>query len=270
MCMQDNYFQFNGRFYRQTFGTSMMGNALLPLLANIFMADYESKLSKLKIFPKIWIGYVDDIFCVMKKDTIDRLLVIMNRRQNTIKFTHEIEKNGTLKSELKSNAWIKKLSFNVYRKPNATPRYIPNESHHSIQHKSAAFNSMVHRLVNIPMSPDDVVSELNEIKNIAKINDPKHFDDRIHTNHRKKNKLQRLTTLIPVSKDRPNKRHLITFYPHITITNYKIFSANTTSIWYIPTNEHSGTFLVIEKTSSEFWRNPGCIKSSVLVAMLCI
>jgi hypothetical protein len=45
---------------------------------------------------------------------------------------------------------------------------------------------MVHRLVNIPMSPDDVVSELNEIKNIAKINDPEHFVDRIHTNHRKK------------------------------------------------------------------------------------
>jgi hypothetical protein len=66
----------------------------------------------------------------------------------------------------------KKLSFNVYRKPTATPRYISNESHHNIQHKSAAFNSMVHRLVTIPMSPDDAVSELNEIKNIAKI---KHF-----------------------------------------------------------------------------------------------
>jgi hypothetical protein len=55
MCMQDNYFQFNGQFYRQTFGTSM-GNALSPLLANIFMADFESKLSKLKILPKIGYG----------------------------------------------------------------------------------------------------------------------------------------------------------------------------------------------------------------------
>jgi hypothetical protein len=40
MCMQDNYFQFNGHFYRQTFGTSMW-NALSPFLANIFMADLE-------------------------------------------------------------------------------------------------------------------------------------------------------------------------------------------------------------------------------------
>jgi hypothetical protein len=217
MCMQDNYFQFNGRFYRQTFGTSME-NALSPLVANIFRADFDSKLSKLKIFPKIWIRYVDDIFCVIKKDTIDRLLAIINRRHNTIKFTHEIENNGTLCFlDTQIKRLNKKLSFNVYRKPTATPRYIPNESHHSIQHKSAAFNSMVHRLVTIPKSPDDAVLELNEIKNIAKINGyPEHFVDRIHTKHLKKNELQRLTTLIPISEDRPNKRHSITFYPHIT------------------------------------------------------
>jgi hypothetical protein len=69
MCMQYNYFQFNGHYYRQTFGTSM-GNALSPFLANIFMADLETRLSKLKIFPKIWTRYVNDIFCVMKKNTI--------------------------------------------------------------------------------------------------------------------------------------------------------------------------------------------------------
>jgi hypothetical protein len=98
MCMQDTYFQFNGHYYRQTLGTSME-NTLSPFLANFFMADLETRLSKprskLKIFPKIWIRYVvvDDIFCVMKKNTIDRMLVIMNRRHNTIKFTHEVEHN---------------------------------------------------------------------------------------------------------------------------------------------------------------------------------
>jgi hypothetical protein len=93
--MQDNYFQFNGHYYQQTFGTSM-GNALSPFLANIFMADLETRLSKLKFFPKVWIRYVDDIFCVMKKNTIDRMLVIMDRRHNTIKFTHKVEDNETL------------------------------------------------------------------------------------------------------------------------------------------------------------------------------
>jgi hypothetical protein len=59
-----------------------MENALSPFLANIFMADLKTLLSKLKIFRNIWIRYVDDIFCVMKKNTIDRMLVIMNRRHN--------------------------------------------------------------------------------------------------------------------------------------------------------------------------------------------
>jgi hypothetical protein len=77
MFMQDNSFQFNGHYYRQTFDTSMR-NAFSPFLAKIFMADLETRLSKLNIFPKVWIRYVDDIFCVMKKNTIDRMLVIMN------------------------------------------------------------------------------------------------------------------------------------------------------------------------------------------------
>jgi hypothetical protein len=44
MIMQDNSFQFNGHYYRQTFGTSME-KALSPFLVNIFMADLETRLS---------------------------------------------------------------------------------------------------------------------------------------------------------------------------------------------------------------------------------
>jgi hypothetical protein len=71
-----------------------MRNTLSPFLMNIFMADLETLLSKLKIFPKVY-GFdtFDDIFCFMKKNSIDRMLVIMNRRHNTIKFTHEVEDN---------------------------------------------------------------------------------------------------------------------------------------------------------------------------------
>jgi hypothetical protein len=82
------------------------------------------------------------------------------------------------------------LTLNIYRKPMATSRYIPIESHHSIQHKSAAFNSMIHRLVTTPLSLDDAATELNKIKNIAKINGySEDFVDRIHNKHKKKEKL---------------------------------------------------------------------------------
>jgi hypothetical protein len=59
-----------------------IGNALSPFLSNIFMTwkrDCQSWRSSRK--------NVDDKFCVMKSIVFDWMLVIMNRRHNTIKFT---------------------------------------------------------------------------------------------------------------------------------------------------------------------------------------
>jgi hypothetical protein len=199
-----------------------MGNALSPFLANIFI---EMRLSRLKIFPKVWIRYVDDIFCFMKKNTIDWMLVILNQRYNTIKFTHEVEDNETLCFlDTQIKRVDKKRTFNIYRKPKATSRYIPIESHHSILHKSAVFNSMIHRRVTIPLSPDDGTTELNEIKTIAKTNGcSEEFVDRIHNKHK-----------IPVLKrhDTPTKRHAITFYPAITNKLQKNFRNHQIDLVY--------------------------------------
>jgi hypothetical protein len=113
---------------------------------------------------KMWIRYFDGIFCVMRKNTIDRMLVRMNRRHNKIKLTHEVEDNETLCFlDTQIKRVDKKLTFNIYHKPMATSRYIPNETHHSIHHKSAAFNSMIHRFITTPLSTDDATTELNEI-----------------------------------------------------------------------------------------------------------
>jgi hypothetical protein len=149
------------------------------------------------------------------------------RRHNTIKFTHEVEDNETLFFlDTQIKCIDKKFTFNIYRKPTATSRYIPIETFHSIEHKSAAFNSMIHLLVTTSLSPDDATTELNEIKTIAKINGySEELVDRIHTKHKKKEELRNLMTLIPVLKndDAPTKRHAITFYPAITNKLQKIF-----------------------------------------------
>jgi hypothetical protein len=59
-----------------------------------------------------------------------------------------------------------------------------------MQHISAAFKSMIHRLVTTPLSPDDAATELNEIKNIAKIYGySEEFVDHIHNKHKKKEEL---------------------------------------------------------------------------------
>jgi predicted metal-dependent hydrolase len=76
-----------------------------------------------------------------------------------MKFTCEIEKEGVLPYldvEVKRTE-NNQLQFKVFQlsKPTNTQRFIVNESHHSRQHKMVAFNSMMHRAVNIPMNDED-------------------------------------------------------------------------------------------------------------------
>jgi hypothetical protein len=63
-----------------------------------------------------------------------------------------------------------KLSFKIFLKPTNTQRFIVNESHHSIQQKMAAFNSMLFGGVNVPMSTEDQKAELEYIYEAAKLN----------------------------------------------------------------------------------------------------
>ena len=46
--------------------------------------------------PKLWKRYVDDTFCVAKRDEVKKLLDHLNRIRPTIKFTFELEKEGSL------------------------------------------------------------------------------------------------------------------------------------------------------------------------------
>jgi len=62
--LEDNIFKFNGRIYRQKFGTAM-GTKMAPSFANIFMSDLENRfLQTQRILPLIWRRYTDDIFTI--------------------------------------------------------------------------------------------------------------------------------------------------------------------------------------------------------------
>jgi uncharacterized membrane protein len=117
------------KFYEQTFGTSM-GNALSPFVANLFMV-FEQKLKRWKLFPTLWLGYVDDVFAIVHKDKIEDLMSLLNAQSPSIKFTCEIEKEGVLpfldvKVRRTEN---NQLQFKVFRKPTNTQKFIVNESH---------------------------------------------------------------------------------------------------------------------------------------------
>lgn len=123
-----------------------MGNPLSPLIAEIFMAHFEISLKKENLLPRVWLRYVDDFFAVIRKDDIQKTLDMLNGRFDSIKFTCEPEIDGKLSFlDVKLQRINNKIDIGVYHKPTSTMRTITNDSHCPIQHKHAAYHSMIHR-----------------------------------------------------------------------------------------------------------------------------
>ena len=95
LILKENSFQFNGENYLQTHGTAM-GTKMAVAFANIFMADFETKLiSQSRIKPIEWKRYIDDVFSLWNKSKQDINLFIeqANQFHPSIKFTAEISEN---------------------------------------------------------------------------------------------------------------------------------------------------------------------------------
>jgi len=211
--MRQNFFQFRNKFYQQQFGLSM-GSKISPYLAYIFFCELENRLKTHNLFPRIWHRYVDDVFVVIKARYVKPMTRLLNDQHQSIKFTFEEEDNNSLPflDLLISRKDSDELKFSIYRKQTHTDRYITSDSHHSGQHQKAAFNSMVHRMLNIPMEPEDLLREKTYIYKVAELNG---FEDKFVTNiinkHQKKIDLSNLTTLQPVES--PVKFISIPYYP---------------------------------------------------------
>ena len=67
-CLTNTYFSFQGKLYEQTEGAAM-GSPISPIVANIFMEDFETRaLATSPCTPKIWKRFVDDAFTVIKEN----------------------------------------------------------------------------------------------------------------------------------------------------------------------------------------------------------
>ena len=92
LILKENSFQFNGENYLQTHGTAL-GTKMAVAFANIFMAEFETKLirqSRIKLIE--WKRYIDDVFSLWNKSKQDINLFIeqANQFHPSIKFTAEI------------------------------------------------------------------------------------------------------------------------------------------------------------------------------------
>ncbi|XP_055306468.1 uncharacterized protein LOC129570775 [Sitodiplosis mosellana] len=217
LCMKHNFFQFRDKVYKVEFGTNM-GNPLSPIIADLFMSAFEVNLKRQNLLPRVWHRYVDDVWAVINKNEIENVLDILNKQVETINFTYETEKDGKLPFlDLEVQRIGGDLEFAVYHKPTSTMRTIKSDSHCPIQHKMAAYHSMVHRLFRLPLNIANFRNECKHIKETARVNG---FDveivDKLIYKHGNKVRNMNLTTLFS-QRDSPEKQRVsFEFVPSIT------------------------------------------------------
>lgn len=204
VCINQSYFQFRGNYYKQNDGLAM-GLSLSPFLCNLYMNTIEKRLQKSALFPRFYCRYVDDCFAVVNATQINETLELFNSVCPEIQFTIEPEVNNTLpfldlKIIRNENG---NIEFDIYRKDTCTDRFIPVESNQHPSHKLAAFNSMIHRLVNVTLTPERFEIERSKILGIADINGVNaSVIDILIKKHKKKKLLHDCTSL----GDAPEKK----------------------------------------------------------------
>lgn len=209
--LQQNYFQFNNSYYIQNEGLAM-GSPLSSILAEIYLNNIEinhifSPTSNVANNILFYRRYVDDTLVIYKGNV--RQLEILNNKLNAIapklKFTLETEVDNKLNFlDLTLHKVDNKIEFSIYRKPTATDHTIDNSSYHPITHKMAAYNSLVHRLLTIPLSPENYRNEVQLIKHIAVANGyNSSIVDRIILKQRSKRKNNSCPLNTSVTKAKP-------------------------------------------------------------------
>ena len=126
LCLTSTNFQYNGKHYKQLHGTAM-GSPVSVVVAEIVIQNIEEQaLATYKRTLPLWLRYVDDTFTAVHKDEIDDFHEHLNRQNDDIQFTKEIEENGKIPflDCLVTRDNNNKLNTTVYRKPTHTDRLL--------------------------------------------------------------------------------------------------------------------------------------------------
>ena len=164
-CLTHTYFLFQGKYYQQAQGAAM-GSPISPLIANIFMEEFEVKPSSPSPTPSLWLRFVDDIFVINKAEHSQDLLQHINNQDPHIQFTVEPTQQGSLPflDTLVTIQPDNTLSTSVYRKPTHTDQYLHWDSNHHITVKQSVFNTLAHRAKTVSSTQDLLDKELSHIK----------------------------------------------------------------------------------------------------------
>lgn len=169
ICLNATSFQYKNKMYQQIKGTPM-GSPVSVVIAEIVMQHIEEIFLQQEQLP-FWYHYVDDIITCIPQSRSEEILQFLNSINSSIQFTLELEKDLSLNfldislTRKQDNS----LSFNVYRKPTHTNKYLDFESHHPMEHKNSVAKSLFHRGNNI-CDAQFKTSEFNAINQSLQLN----------------------------------------------------------------------------------------------------
>ena len=184
----DIQFIFDGKTYVQHNGVAM-GAPLAPIIADIFMAHLETTLMNNLEQAGVceWHRYVDNTFVLLRPDTnIDDVLNILNGFHPSIKFTHEVEKDGTIafldvkvirsqvaqtmKTGESQSTPIFIFDTTIHRKETFTGLMTNWHSFVPHSYKKASVVSMIQRALSICSTYTLLANEFDEIRRISQLN----------------------------------------------------------------------------------------------------
>ena len=121
--------------------------------------------------PRLWKRYVDDIICILRKDTAEELLNHLDGIQPTIKFTVELE-DGTIPflDTLARRREHGGLDITVYRNHTHTDRYLHFQSHHPAHVKRGLVKCFHNRARGIISSQNNLQKELDHLARVLRQN----------------------------------------------------------------------------------------------------
>ena len=147
-CLKTTYFQLKGRFYEQIQGAAM-GSPISPIVASLFMEDFEVKaINTAQCPPKMWKRYVDDTYMILDSARKEYFTKYINSIDPHIQFTSEDAKpDGSIPflDIMVMPQSDGSLKTTVYRKPTHTNMYLQWDSYHHLSAKFNVINTLSHR-----------------------------------------------------------------------------------------------------------------------------
>ena len=121
---------------------------------------------------QLWKKYVGDTCCIVKKGTMEGLLSRLYSVTPSIKFTVEVEKDGSLPflGTLLQRRDDGSLDVTVYRKPTHTDRYLDFQSHHPSHVKRGLFRCLYDRARSITTRQVNLQTEECHLSKVLKQN----------------------------------------------------------------------------------------------------